>query len=71
MTDITMCEGKDCNMTSTCYRYLATACKYYQAYFSDAPHKGKDKDNNTICEHYWEVDKLKGEKDRGISLNKS
>ena len=56
MADITMCEGKDCNMKETCYRFKAIACEYYQAYFSEAPHDNKkDEDGNTECEYYWET----------------
>jgi len=63
MADITMCTGKGCNMTNTCYRYKAPVNEYRQAYFVNAPHKDKvDEDNNTICDEYWMVDKLRGYK---------
>jgi len=63
-----MCNGKDCTMKETCYRYKAPK-GYDQAYFTNAPHKDKvDEYSNTICEYYWKQDKLRGEKNRGINL---
>ena len=63
MADITMCNGYRCNMKETCYRYRATVNEYRQSYFTEAPHKNKvDDDNNTICQEYWEFDKLGGYK---------
>jgi len=68
MADITMCNGYRCNMKETCYRYRATVNEYRQSYFAEAPHKDKvDDDNNTICQEYWEFDKLGGYK-AGIPL---
>ena len=65
MADITKCKGKNCNMTSTCYRFKAPE-SYNQAYFTESPHDNKvDDDNNTICQYYWEVDKIKS---RGIGV---
>ena len=63
MADITMCKGKGCTMKETCYRFKANACEYYQAYFTESPHDNKvDDDNNTICQYYWETDKIKSRK---------
>jgi hypothetical protein len=68
MADITMCEGYECTMKETCYRYKAPVNIHRQSYFSDAPHREEvDRDNNTICDHYWKVDKLGGYKS-GIPL---
>ena len=48
MVDISMCGGENCELKDKCYRYLAKASKYRQAYI--APEKrGKD------CKHFWEV----------------
>lgn len=53
MADITKCEGKECTMKETCWRYKAPK-GYYQGYFIESPHDNKvDKDNNTICKMYW------------------
>ena len=64
MADITMCNGKGCTMRNTCYRFKAARGEY-QAYFTESPHDNKvDEANNTICEHYWKVDKPRGQKNR-------
>jgi len=34
-----MCNGKDCDLASTCLRYKATPNKYGQSYFTDSPIK--------------------------------
>lgn len=48
--DISMCEGIDCPLKETCYRYLATP-SYWQSYsnFYEYIENGK-------CEHYWECE---------------
>lgn len=49
MPDITMCNGKYCELAQTCYRYKATPTPHYQSYFLKPPIKdGK-------CDYYWEV----------------
>ena len=69
MADITKCEGKECTIKETCWRYKAPVNEYQQAYFTNAPHKDKvDEDNNTICDYYWKQDKLRGAKNRGVNL---
>ena len=48
MADITMCNGKYCELAQTCYRYKAEPSKYRQSYFCETPIKdGK-------CDYYWE-----------------
>lgn len=48
MADITMCNGKNCELAQTCYRYKANPSQYRQSYFCETPIKdGK-------CDHYWE-----------------
>ena len=46
MADISMCEGDDCNLRETCYRFKAEPCEYRQSYMP-APIK------NGVCEYYW------------------
>ena len=50
MADITMCKGKGCDKTNTCYRYRANACIYSQSYFIESP---IDKDG--YCDSYWKM----------------
>ena len=45
--DITMCDGKDCELKETCYRYTATPSNYRQSYFTEAPIE------NGECEYYY------------------
>lgn len=49
MADITMCSGKNCPLSNTCYRFKAIACEYRQGYFVEPPY---NKELNE-CEHYW------------------
>ena len=49
MADITMCNGDDCPLKSTCYRYNAKPTPYWQAYFSSQ----YDHSMQT-CEYYWD-----------------
>lgn len=59
--DITKCDGKECTMKETCWRYKAPK-EYYQSYFTESPHKNKvDEDDNTICELYWEIEKAEND----------
>ena len=50
MTDITKCEGKECAMKETCWRYKAPK-GYYQSYFTESPINKETKE----CEYYWVV----------------
>ena len=52
MPDITMCEGKDCPLKETCYRYTATPNEYRQSYFVNPPYDEEKKE----CTHYWKTD---------------
>jgi hypothetical protein len=52
MADITMCDGKKCDLASTCYRYKAEPSKYRQSYFVDAPIE------NGECDYYWKVQEV-------------
>jgi hypothetical protein len=50
MGDFTMCDGKNCDLATTCYRYKAEPSLYRQSYFVDAPIE------NGQCDYYWEVE---------------
>lgn len=49
MPDITMCNGKNCDLASTCYRYKAEP-SMRQSYFFKAPIEDEQ------CDYYWEVE---------------
>lgn len=49
MVDITMCKSKDCPISDSCYRFLATPCQYLQSY-ADFFDMSKDKANG--CDMY-------------------
>jgi hypothetical protein len=38
MADITMCDGGNCPLKDTCYRYKATPNEHRQAYFLEEPY---------------------------------
>lgn len=54
MTDISKCDGKDCDQRETCLRFLAPCDPYRQSFFAP-PVRGKD------CEYYWPVSPAKDE----------
>jgi hypothetical protein len=37
MPDITKCEGRQCELKDTCYRYTSEPSKYRQSYFTSPP----------------------------------
>ena len=49
MPDITMCEGKDCPLKETCYRYTAKPSEFRQSYFAEVPFNKEEKK----CDHFW------------------
>tara|TARA_R110000782_G_scaffold218544_1_gene305932 strand:+ start:366 stop:521 length:156 start_codon:yes stop_codon:yes gene_type:complete len=51
MADISMCEGKGCDVKETCYRFKATPNKYRQSYIFPS--------NIQIggCDSYWNLQK--------------
>jgi hypothetical protein len=59
MADITKCEGTECPLKETCYRFNATDNEFRQSYFVEVPYK-KDKNK---CNYYWEtkIKKIKNE----------
>jgi hypothetical protein len=48
MPDITMCNGKGCDLKSSCYRYKAESSLYRQSYFMKSPIE------NEQCDYYLE-----------------
>jgi hypothetical protein len=60
MPDMSMCEGTDCPLKETCYRYTAMANEFRQTYLFDIPfdkEKGK-------CDFYWPSKIMKDGKDK-------
>ena len=51
MPDITMCEGKDCPLKETCYRYTAKPSEFRQSYFINSPY---DKEKGE-CDHHMKI----------------
>ena len=51
MPDITMCEGKDCPLKETCYRYTAKPSEYLQSYFTEIPY---NKEENK-CDYHMKI----------------
>jgi hypothetical protein len=47
MADITKCQGTDCDLKESCYRYLAPVTKWNQSWFYESPLK------NGKCDMYW------------------
>ena len=52
MPDITKCEGRQCELKDTCYRYTSKASGYGQSYFCEPPLE-INKDGKQECEYYW------------------
>jgi hypothetical protein len=50
MADITMCEGKGCEIKEICYRYRATPSEFGQSYFVKSPNNGLE------CDYYLKFD---------------
>jgi hypothetical protein len=53
MSDISKCEGTNCPLKETCFRFKAKSNEFRQAYLTEVPY---DHDNNS-CDVYWEVKK--------------
>jgi len=53
MSDITMCEGKDCPLKGSCQRYNDNPNKIKQSYFIKPPYSFLKKN----CDMYWEIKK--------------
>jgi len=48
--DISKCEGKECPLRDTCYRYTVKADEFMQAYGS----YWRDLEEKNKCKYYWE-----------------
>ena len=59
MPDITMCEGGDCPLKESCYRYTATPSEYRQSYFTEIPYN-KEEDK---CDHRMPIWEKKSKSD--------
>jgi len=51
MPDITKCEGKDCPIKETCYRFTSPDSEYRQSYFMKIPYNHTSK----ICDYFMTV----------------
>lgn len=49
MSDITKCEGTNCPLKETCYRFTAPMSEYRQSMFVETPLK-----LDGTCDEYWE-----------------
>lgn len=52
MTDITMCQNKDCPSCEQCFRFKAPPNPFVQAYADMKPEK-----DDTECEYFLEIRK--------------
>lgn len=52
MPDITMCNGGDCPLKETCYRYKATPSEFLQSYFVEVPYDEDKKE----CTYHWKIE---------------
>lgn len=50
MADITMCEGGDCPLKESCYRFRAPKNPYRQAFFVNIPYQ------NGECKKYERIE---------------
>jgi hypothetical protein len=48
MSDITMCQDKDCPKKNNCYRFTAQPDEYLQSYFAASP-----RNEDGTCKYYW------------------
>lgn len=50
MADISKCSGKNCPLSTKCYRFTVKSNDLWQSYFTEPPYdKEKEK-----CEYFWE-----------------
>ena len=56
MPDITKCEGRQCELKDTCYRYTSKASEFRQSYFTSPP-LYINKIGEHQCEYYIPNDK--------------
>ncbi len=55
MTDLSLCENKECERALECFRFTAEANPYRQAYMMDAKERCEEKEHK-----YW-IPNFKGE----------
>lgn len=53
--DITMCTGKNCPLSTKCYRFTAKPSEFRQSYFVEPPYDEEKKS----CEYFWADEVLK------------
>jgi predicted RNA-binding protein associated with RNAse of E/G family len=53
MADITMCDGNNCTLKLSCYRFKAKP-GFTQSYFIKAPYNKK----KNFCSYYWDLGKI-------------
>lgn len=63
MPDITMCNGDNCPLKETCYRFTATPDEFRQTYFTDAPY------NRGECSYHYKNYKINEFKDEEGKIN--
>jgi len=51
MTDITKCEGTNCPLKETCFRFLAQSNEFRQSFFDTIPYDTQNKK----CVEYWAI----------------
>jgi len=56
LPDISKCDGKNCPLKETCYRYTSIPSEFMQAWFSKAPYGEEKKEG---CEYYWDDEEYK------------
>jgi hypothetical protein len=49
MPDISMCQNKECQNNTRCYRFTATPNDFRQSWGDFKP------DNNGNCDYFWEI----------------
>ena len=50
MSDISMCQNKDCELSSQCYRFTAVASEYWQSYSDFKPELGDE--GAVVCDNF-------------------
>jgi hypothetical protein len=52
MPDISKCNGVNCPLKETCYRYTSEPSEFWQAYSDFDKHR---EESGEDCEYYWPV----------------
>lgn len=64
MPDIAMCNGYDCSIKETCYRYTAKPSEWIQNYFLRDP-----RETDGSCNHFIEIELKMPAKSKLIKSN--